>query len=155
MMLVREAMNRNVILLHPDMTLREASEIFAREGISGAPVVDDEGKLVGILTAKDILRAIKSRMENVGIYVFPTPFDFIDIVPVEPAQSDVFKEISRMRVGDVMERRVHHVHEDEDIYFALELLVKNKVSRLPVVDKEGRVVGILTRSDLLRALAKT
>jgi len=155
MMKVGEIMTREVISLKPDMTLKEAAEIFAKNNINGAPVVDENNKLLGILTIKDILKLIKSRMESIGIYVFPTPFDFMDILPVEvPVEHrDAIKEIGKIKVEEVMERRVHYVNEDTDVYDALNLLVKKEISRLPVVDEKKRVVGIVTRSDILRSLA--
>ncbi len=154
MMQIGEIMNRNVITLRPDMTIKEASEIFAKNGISGAPVVDENGKLLGILTIKDILKTVKDGMESVGLYVFPTPFDFMEIIPFEIPEGkvNVLKELSSIRVGDVMEKRVHYAEPDMDIYDALNILVKKEISRLPVV-KDGMVVGIVTRSDLLRAIA--
>ncbi len=154
-MKVGEIMNRDVISLKPDMTLKEASEILAKNNINGAPVIDDDKKLLGILTIKDILKFIKSRMESIGIYIFPTPFDFMDVLPMEiPVEHrDAIKEIARIKVSEIMERRVHYVNVDTDIYDALNLLVKKDISRLPVVDKEKRVIGIVTRSDILRALA--
>ncbi len=155
-MKIREIMNRKVILLRPDRTIKEAYEIFVKNGISGAPVVDEENKLLGILTTKDILAVIKEKMESIGLYIFPTPFDFMDIIPVEvPHENrELFEEISHIRVEEIMERRVHTVEPDMDIYDALNLLVKKEISRLPVV-KNGKVVGIVTRSDILRALAES
>ncbi|RLG40803.1 MAG: signal transduction protein [Thermoproteota archaeon] len=154
-MKIEEIMNRNVICLKPKMTLKEAAEIFAKNNINGAPVVNDSKRLLGILTIKDILKFIKGRMESIGIYVFPTPFDFMDILPVEiPVEHrDVIKEIARVRIDEVMEKRVHYVYKDTDVYDALNLLVKKGISRLPVVDENKKVIGIVTRSDILRALA--
>ncbi len=157
-MRVKDAMNPNVITLSSQMSIREAAEIMAKRNIGGAPVVDKEGKLIGILTLKDILNEIKKRMEAMGVYIFPTPFDFMDTIPVEipqESQKNVFEEISSIKVESVMSKRVHHVREDDDIEDALFLLVKKGLSRLPVVNSQGKVVGILTRSDLLRALARS
>ncbi len=156
MMKVGEIMNRNVITLRPDMTIKEAAEIMAKNNINGAPVVSADGKLLGILTIKDILKVIKEHMENLGIYIFPTPFDFMETIPLSlpvESQRDAFSRISSIKVEEVMERRVHYVQPDDDIYDALYLLVKKEVSRLPVVDEERRVVGIITRGDILRALS--
>jgi len=156
MMRISEIMNRNVILLSPKMTIREAYEIFMKNNISGAPVVED-GKLVGILTLKDILKVIKDRMESVGLYVLPTPFDFLDIIPYQiPVESrESFKDLSNILVEEVMRRRVHYVTPDSDVLEALDMLVRKGISRLPVVDENMKVVGIVTRSDILRALANS
>ncbi len=150
-------MNKKVITLSPNMTIRGAYETFVKNNISGAPVVDSRGRLLGILTVKDILKVIKSRMEDIGIYVFPTPFDFMDTIPMEiPEENRAdFESISNILVEEIMERKVHYVTPNTDIFDALSLLVKKEVSRLPVVDEDKRVVGIVTRSDLLKAIANS
>ncbi|ADD09116.1 putative signal transduction protein with CBS domains [Aciduliprofundum boonei T469] len=157
MMEIKDIMNKDVITLSPEMTIKDAYELFVKNHISGAPVVDPHGKLLGILTTKDILKIIKNRMEDIGIYVFPTPFDFMEVLPIEiPEESKAtFESIANTKVGEIMERRVHYVNPDTDIYEALELLVKKGISRLPVVNENKKVVGIITRSDVLKALAKS
>jgi len=157
MMEIKDAMNREVITLSPNMTIKEAYEIFVKNNISGAPVVDSQQKLVGILTVKDILKVIKSRMEDIGIFVFPSPFDFIEALPIDiPAENRAnFESIANIRVEEIMERKVHYVTPETDIYEALNLLVKKDISRLPVVDENKKVIGIVTRSDLLKALARS
>ena len=156
-MKVKEIMNENVVVLHPNMSIREASELLEKNKIGGAPVVDNNGKLVGILTTKDIISLVKSRMENIGIYIVSTPFDFMDFyqfdIPLEDKRSMV-DEISRIKVGEIMRKKVHTVREEDDIYKLLDILVKKEVSRVPVVDKDERVVGIITRSDVLKVIPR-
>ncbi len=156
-MLVKEVMNRNVIVLKPDMDLRTAARILAENKITGAPVVDEHGKLIGILTLKDILKAIEIRMESLGVYLMPTPFDYMEFFDFEiphEEKRDVFDDLSSIQVRDVMEKRVHYVYEDDDIEDAIHLLAKKEVSRLPVVDKNGKVIGIVSRADIISALAR-
>jgi len=158
MMKVKDAMKREVITLKPEMSIKEAAEIMVKNNINGAPVVDAQNRLVGILTLKDILKIIKKKMESFGIYIFPTPFDFMETIPLTipvESQKDIFSSISTIKVGEIMERNVHYVGEEDDIYDALYLLVKKDISRLPVVDREKRVIGIITRRDLLRAVSKS
>ena len=140
MMNIEDVMNKNVITLKPEMTIREAYEVFVKNNISGAPVVGSNGKLIGILTVKDILKIIKVRMENIGVYVLPTPFDFMDTPPIEiPLEyQETYRNISNIKVEEVMERKVHYVRPDMNIYNALDILVKKDISRLPVVDKDKR-----------------
>ncbi len=156
-MKVKEIMNKNVISLMPDMSVREATEILEKNNISGAPVVDENNKLLGIVTIKDIISLLKSKMENIGFYVASTPFDFMDFyqfnIPVE-TKKNIVDEISQIKIKEIMRRRVHTVSEDDDIYSALDILVKKEVSRVPVVDEDRRVVGIVSRSDILRILSK-
>ncbi len=157
-MKVREIMNKNVISLRPDMSVREAAEILEKNNISGAPVVDENNRLLGIVTIKNIISLLKSRMENIGFYIASTPFDFMDFyqfnIPME-RKKDIIEEISQIKVSEIMRRRVYKVGEDEDIYNAIDILVKKEISRVPVVDKDGTVVGIIARSDILKIMSKS
>ena len=156
MMQVKDIMGKNPILLKPEMTLREAAKILSENDISGAPVVDQEGKLVGILMVSDIIKEIKGKIESLGLAIPFTPFDLFDFytvnMPVE-SDKDIMRDVAEMKVGDVMRKKVHYVRDDDDIETAIEILGKKDISRVPVVDKEGRVIGIITRSDVLKLLA--
>ena len=155
-MQVKDIMGKNPILLKPEMTLREAAKILSKNDISGAPVVDQEGKLVGILMVSDIIKEIKGKIESLGLAIPFTPFDLFDFYTVNmPMESDkdIIRDVSEMKVGDVMRKKVHYVRDDDDIETAIEILGKKDISRVPVVDKERRVIGIITRSDILRLLA--
>ncbi len=158
MIKVREIMNRNPVLLSPDMTLREAAEILTENKISGAPVVDSQRKLIGFLMLCDIIHFIKSRFMSVGIIIPPTPFDFIDFyqyeIPVETKNS-IRREISETKVSEVMCRRVHTVSPDDDLWSLIYILAKKNVSHVPVVDKNGKVIGIVTRGDVIKALSQS
>ena len=156
MMQVKDIMERNLIVLKPEMTLREAAKILSENDISGAPVVDQEGKLVGILMVSDIIKEIKGKIESLGLAIPFTPFDLFDFytvnMPME-SENDIMRDVAEMKVGDVMRKKVHYVRDNDDIETAIEILGKKDISRVPVVDKEGRVIGIITRSDILRLLA--
>ncbi len=157
MMRVKEIMNRRPVLLSPDMTLRKAAEMLIENKISGAPVVDSQGKLIGFLMLGDIIHFIKNRLMSVGIIIPPTPFDFIDFyqyeLPVETKDS-IRREISETKVSEVMCRRVHTVNPDEDLWSVIYILAKKDVSHVPVVDENQRVIGIITRSDVIKALSQ-
>ncbi len=156
MMQVKDIMGKNPILLNPEMTLREAAKILSENDISGAPVVDQEGKLVGILMVSDIIKEIKGKIESLDLAIPFTPFDLFDFYTVNmPMESDkdIMRDVAEMKVGDVMRKKVHYVRDEDDIETAIEILGKKDISRVPVVDKEGRVIGIITRSDVLKLLA--
>ncbi len=158
MMKVRDVMNKNPVLLKPNMSLRDASRILIENRISGAPVVDQNEKLIGFIMLGDIIRFIKDRFVSVGIITLPTPFDFMDFyqydIPVETKQS-LKKEIEETKVSDVMCRRVHGVNPDEDLWSIIYILAKKNVSHIPVVDNEKRVIGIVTRGDVIKALSES
>ena len=157
MMKVKDIMNRNPIVVRPNMSLREASRILIENNISGAPVVDSERRLIGLLMLSDIIRFIKDRFVSVGIIALPTPFDFIDFyqynIPIETKQN-LKNEIEETKVSDIMCRRVHAITPDEDLWSVVYILAKKEVSHIPVVDSEKRVIGIVTRGDIIKALSE-
>lgn len=123
---VRELMATDVRTVRPDLDLFEAAALLLRHGVSGLPVVDDDGRLVGILTEQDCLRsafAIDYYRESVG------------------------------RVRDAMTADPRTVEAGANVMLAIELFLANAFRRLPVVD-DGRLVGILSRRDALRLLCR-
>jgi len=155
-MKVKDLMTKNVITFNPNMTIKEAMEILVKNNIGGAPVVDN-GKLVGIITQRDILSYLDMAYKRQGWIFIPTPFDIIEIPRVTALPYEKFTEIyeslGKEKIGDIMQKRVYFVEPDDDIEDAIQLLGKGKINRLPVVDKDRNVVGIITRGDILRGLA--
>jgi len=155
-MKVKDLMTKNVITFSPDMTIKEAMEILVKNNIGGAPVVEN-GKLVGIITQRDILSYLDMAYKRQGWIFIPTPFDIIEIPRVTALPYEKFTEIyeslGKEKIGDIMQKKVYFVEPDDDIEDAIQLLGKGKINRLPVVDKDREVVGIITRGDILRGLA--
>ncbi|MGC8598611.1 MAG: HPP family protein [Thermoplasmata archaeon] len=155
-MKVGEVMTKNVITLRPDMTVKEAMEILVKNNIGGAPVTVN-GKLVGIVTQRDLLSYLDMAYKRQGWIFIPTPFDIIEVprltaLPYEKF-TEIYEKFGQEKIENVMQKKVYFVEPDDDIEDAIQLLGKAKVNRLPVVDKDKNVVGIITRGDILRALA--
>ncbi len=116
---VSDAMVREVVTVRPDITLRELHETMLRTHHMGFPVVNREGKLVGMVAFADLRR-------------------------IHPSQWD------RVRVRDVMNRQPVTVTPSTSMHDALLKMLRCDVGRLPVVE-DGRIVGILTRTDVVKA----
>jgi len=116
-MLVRQIMNRDVVIAKPEATLKEASEVMAKFHI-GSLVISDGEKIFGIITSSDIIKAIASG-----------------------------KDVEKTLIGNIMTKNVITIEPDKDIEEAVDLMVQNKIKKLPVVD-QGRLVGIITASDI-------
>ncbi|MBI4010536.1 MAG: CBS domain-containing protein [Candidatus Aenigmarchaeota archaeon] len=110
-------MNRDVVIAKPEATLKEASEVMAKFHI-GSLVISDGEKIFGILTSSDILKAIASG-----------------------------KDVGKTLIDNVMTKNVITIEPDKDIEAAVDLMVQNKIKKLPVVD-QGRLVGVITASDI-------
>ncbi len=159
-MLVKDVMIRNVITLKPEDTVRQASKKFAENNISGAPVINNEKKVVGILSEADILKMLEAHYTKGNIVFLPTPFDLIEIPFMEAVREaevyrgtkEMIKDIGNALVSDVMKTHVVTVKSDRSIEDAAGLMVSKKVNRLPVVEN-NELVGIITRGDIIKALS--
>ncbi|SNB67172.1 BON domain-containing protein [Arboricoccus pini] len=145
-MQVQDIMTRAVVSVKPSSTLTQAIAKLLSNGISGVPVVDDDGKLVGILTEGDMLRRIETSTE-------PQTSRLMSFLRSTGSQAEEFVRTHSRRVRDIMTEEVESVAPDADLETAVNLMEKKHVKRLPVV-KDGQLVGILSRSDLIRALGR-
>ncbi|NIP36954.1 MAG: CBS domain-containing protein [Thermoplasmata archaeon] len=149
-------MTIDVVTLNGYMSVREAAKILAECNISGAPVLDNEGKLVGMLTESDILRSVKAAADEVRM-VFPsihTMGVMFELAKGETEIMEAFEEQANTVVMDVMTKNPITCSPDTALNEVASILVKESINRLPVVDDEGRVVGIVTRGDIVRAFAQ-
>lgn len=145
-MKVKEIMTRDVVSIKPDENARDALLLLFKMQISGLPVIDANGKLVGMFTEKEVLSyALPSYIEKVGRFIYEE----------DPKSSRIkFKELCNMKVEKLMRKEVVTTTEDTTICEAARIMLTQKARRLPVLDKAGNVVGVLARNDILRALSK-
>lgn len=149
-------MGKDVKSLRPTDTLRTAAERLAQHGIGGMPVVDASGAVQGVLTEYDILEALKTQHKTLRMLMPPQisfGISFVEVLEDREA-AKAFAEIGDRTVGEVMTKDVAAIDADETIERAIQLMVKRKVHRLPVVEK-GKVVGVVTRGDILRGFFRS
>lgn len=141
-------MTRKVLTAGADWTLPELKTFLLEHGISGAPVVDASGKLVGVVSSTDLLRSDDTRESTDGSY-FATSLDR----PLgEEELSTLFVEGSTTEVvGDVMTPVVFQAHAETPVDEAADTMVRGRIHRI-VVTENDEVVGIVTALDLVRAL---
>ncbi len=146
---VADVMSHNPILVSPQTPLKEAIQILAEKRISGLPVIDDAGKLVGIISETDLM------WQETGV----TPPAYIMILDSviylqNPGtyERDLHKALGQT-VGEVMSKNPVAISPDKSLREAAQLIQNHKVQRLPVLDNGGNVIGILTRGDIIRAMA--
>ena len=145
-MRVREIMSRKVKSLSPDTGAREAYDILSEMEISGLPVIDNEGKLVGMFTEKDVLSYIlPSYIEKVGRFVYEQN---------PKSTKKKIAELSNIKVSKIMRKDVLTVNEDTALCEVARIMLTQKARRIPVVDKQCRIVGIVARCDILKAMAQ-
>lgn len=142
---VKDIMSHEVTTVAPDMTIRDLAALMAERAVSGVPVVDERGHMVGIVSEGDLIRRteIGTDQKHSGWLSF--------FAGTESKALDFIKTHGT-HARDVMTRNVATVKPDTNIAEAALLMEKRHVKRLPVVDGD-RLVGIVSRADILRALA--
>jgi CBS domain-containing protein len=143
-MQVRDVMTANVISVAAQATILEAARTMLRNRISGLPVVDADGRLVGMVTEGDFLRRSEIGTERRR----PKWLEFV-LGPGRVAQ-DYVRAAGR-KVEDVMTRDPVAVREDDDLETVVELMERRHVKRFPVL-RDDKIVGIVSRANLMRAL---
>ncbi|NPV64806.1 MAG: CBS domain-containing protein [Methanobacteriaceae archaeon] len=157
-MKVEDAMQKNVITIKNDMKIEEAARILRENKISGAPVIDKKNRLVGMLSEGDIIRLLEVHSPKLNL-ILPSPLDLIELpIRMKHEYDEIVKGIKKASltlVDEIMTRKLITVKPDQSISDAAELMDKHKIKRLPVVDDEGNLIGIITRGDIIGALVKT
>ena len=145
-MKVADVMTRAVVTVRPDATVADAIRLMLDQKISGVPVVDDTGWLVGILTEGDLLRRVETGTER------QRP-KWLELLRSSGRKADEYVRERGRAVADLMTRDVASVGEDAALDEVVAMMEDRSVRRVPVVTN-GRLVGIVSRADLLRTLAK-
>lgn len=141
-MRVKEIMTTAVKVAKPEDTIRDIATIMCFNKISGMPVVDESGRLVGIISEKDILHGmfptLQDMMEN------PVPPDF------EAMERD-YQDVVNMRVADVMTTKVLAVEQDMPVLKAASIMFRQRIRRIPVAEG-GKLIGIISVGDVHKAI---
>ena len=133
--LVKDWMTTGVITATPDTTLPDAHQLMDKHTIRRLPVLDNEGRLVGVVTRGDVRGAEPSDATTLSIW-------------------EVNYLLSKLTVGKIMSHNPLTVSPEATIEEAAKIMLDNKVSGLPVVDESGKEVGIITESDIFRMVVK-
>jgi CBS-domain-containing membrane protein len=140
---VRDVMTKNVVTVAPDTDLHEAARLLSENRISGMPVIDSNNRVVGVISEADILVLAGMKREH-------TFKDILRGILGEP--------IPIRKTGD----KVQHVMSfppvtsmaDDGVADVARILDERRIKRLPVVDDEGNLIGIVSRADIIRAIGK-
>jgi predicted transcriptional regulator len=143
---VTDCMSREIFAVAPDTSLEVAARLFSGHHISGAPVVDDEGRGVGVVTLNDLCDPDRPRGAGVGSSTcYKIGGGIVD-------RFDGGKVSTPGRADDIMTAFVVQVPADMPVREAMRLMVSDGIHRLFVHDGERRIAGIVTSMDILRAL---
>ncbi|MDY6952515.1 MAG: CBS and ACT domain-containing protein [Thermodesulfobacteriota bacterium] len=132
-MLVKGWMTTDVVTIDEDTSMMKASIIMKEKKIRCLPVVDKKGKVIGIVSDRDLKDAAPSKATTLDVY-------------------ELNYLLSSMKIGDIMTKNLVFVRPDETVEFAALLMLENKISSLPVINDKHNLVGIITQTDIFKAL---
>jgi CBS domain-containing protein len=138
--------------LSPGMTLKEAVNLLRvarkgeeRVGLKGLPVLDKGGKLVGMLSMTDVLKAVHpSYLSLMNLSNFTW----------EGMVESLAKNVADKKVEEVMSKGVITVNEGDPLMECVDLMIKNNIKRMPVLDSSGKVAGMIYERDIFFAIVK-
>jgi CBS domain-containing protein len=138
--------------LRPEATLKEAVNLLRtakrgeeRIGVKGLPVLDTSGKIVGMLTMGDILKVVHPsylNMMNLGNFTWDGMIE------------EMAKKVANRKVQDIMTKTVLTAKQTDPLMECVDVMLKNNVKRLPVVDDSGKVIGMIYERDIFFTVVK-
>jgi CBS domain-containing protein len=140
---VRDVMTTNVVTLRPDQSFEEAADTLAEHSIGAAPVVDADGKVVGLLRDEDLI------LSEANLHA-PTWFNFLGAEFPLPGEQ---KRMTAASVEELMATDFPTCTPDDTLGTVAARMHDTDVTHLPIVDADGRLVGIIARGDLVRRVA--
>jgi len=147
-LLAKDIMIKKVITIKRDASVDELSELLVKNKISGVPVVDDSGSLVGIATEGDLI------VQDADLH-FPRYFKLLDSIIYLESLNKFKRNLKKYlgtKVEDVMTSKVKTAGTDTPVSEVANIMIRANVNRVPVLNKKGGLVGIITRADIVKSM---
>lgn len=132
-MLIKDWMSKSPVTAKPTTSIMKAAKLMKENGFRRLPVIDDEGRLVGIVSDRDIKEASPSKATTLDMH-------------------ELYYLLSEIKVGDIMTKTVVSIGLEDTVEKAAVLMLRHTVGGMPVIDKDSRVVGVITDSDIFKVL---
>lgn len=132
-MLIKDWMSKSPVTVKPATSIMKAAKLMKENGYHRLPVVDDDGTLVGIVSDRDIKEASPSKATTLDMH-------------------ELYYLLSEIKIGDIMTKNPICLKPDDTIEKAAALMMEHNFGGMPVVDESGRLVGIITDSDVFKVL---
>ena len=133
---VKDVMSTHVIAVRPSAGYKEMAAMLREQRVSAFPVIDDDNKVIGVVSESDLL--VKAALEGT-----------VPGVLRGLTQRHVRSQVTGLTAADLMTRPAVTIGPDEPVSHAARLMYNKRVKRLPVVSEDGTLIGIVTRSDVL------
>ena len=144
----KDIMTTDVIVAKKDDSIANVATLLIREKIGGLPVVDEENKVVGIISETDIMQK-ETDIESPRVINFFRGLIFLD--DIKKLEDDM-KKVAAYKVEDLMSKDIITVNEDDSFDYVANVMIKKSINRVPVVDKENFLKGIICRYDIIKAM---
>lgn len=147
---VKNFMTKKVIAVKEHESIKKLFKLMDKHDILGAPVVDEKNQVIGIVTESDLISHFTTIKSPRGINLLGSIVYLDDINKFNENLKDHCAET----VKDIMTDEVITISPDATLLDAINLMSKNSITRLPVIDKKNKLMGIITRSDIVHQIAK-
>ena len=147
-MKTKDIMTKEVVTVKPEMTIEELARLFTKHDISGAPVVDEAGGLIGIVTENDLIKM----EQRLHIPTIITIFDAVIYLGSSKKFEEDLKRMAATKVSDIYKREVVTITENTTIEEVATIMCEKDIHHLPVV-KKGKLMGIVGKKDVVRAIS--
>jgi CBS domain-containing protein len=147
MLKAKDIMTKEVITVKPETTLEELARLLMKRQISGAPVIDDNGKIIGIVTENDLI----SKNSRLHIPTILRLFDAYIPLGTSKMESDI-KRMAASTVEDICTKEIITVDEEAAVEYIATIMTEKRIHILPVV-REGKLVGIIGKKDLIKGIS--
>lgn len=132
-MIIKDWMTRDVLTVTPDVTMMRAAKLMKDKGIRRMPVVDEHGKVVGIVSDRDIKEASPSKATTLDVH-------------------ELYYLLSEIKIKDIMTKKPITIRETETVVKCAAIMHDRKISGLPVLNEKDELVGIMTQNEVYRVL---
>lgn len=149
MLTAKEIMTRDVCTVHEDTELKELAALFVEHNYKTLPVVDDTGKLVGVISQTDLIEQDKP----LHIPTVISLFDWVIYLESPKVFSDEVRKVSARKVGEICAREVVTCTPETPVEEVASLMVEHKIHLLPVLEGE-QLVGVVARLDIIRSMGR-
>ncbi len=146
----KDIMNKEVITIQKHASIEKLSSLLLKHEISGVPVVDDQGNMIGVVTEGDII--VKD-----SDLQFPTYFKLLDSIIYLESLSKFKRNLKKhmgTKVEDIMSKNVVTIDQETPVNKIANIMTSKNINRVPVVDQDKNLVGIVTRADLIKSMTE-
>ncbi|MDO5708451.1 MAG: CBS domain-containing protein [Andreesenia angusta] len=146
-MLAKDIMTTDVISVHKDDKVEDAMKLLLEKDISGLPVVDDNNKLIGIITEGDLIY----KSNNFHFPLYYSIFDSYIFLENPSIIEEQLEKMTGYKIEEVMTKTVYSAKADASINDISTLMTNKDVNRIPIVDDNDILIGIVARKDIIKS----